>query len=126
MASCGRGWAAWAKRPDQGRTLSCRPETPWTSPQLRRAPSAAGLYHRPMTREAYYDHRAPEYDDFWERRGRYEHDRADWVAERDAVLELVGTLPPARTLDVACGTGYVTRRLRGQASTSGSSPPPGC
>lgn len=36
-----------------------------------------------------------------------------WFAERDAVLEVVGSLPPRRTLDVACGTGFVTSRLRG-------------
>ncbi len=28
-------------------------------------------------------------------------------------MELVATLPPARTLDVACGTGFLTRHLRG-------------
>lgn len=30
------------------------------------------------------------------------------------MLETVAALPPARTLDVACGTAFVTRRLRGE------------
>jgi ubiquinone/menaquinone biosynthesis C-methylase UbiE len=32
------------------------------------------------------------------------------------VLELVASLPPMRTLDVACGTGFVTSRLRGEVT----------
>jgi len=32
------------------------------------------------------------------------------------VLQLVASLPPMRTLDVACGTGYITSRLAGDVT----------
>jgi ubiquinone/menaquinone biosynthesis C-methylase UbiE len=35
------------------------------------------------------------------------------VADREALVRTVASLPPARTLDVACGTGYLTQHLRG-------------
>jgi ubiquinone/menaquinone biosynthesis C-methylase UbiE len=63
----------------------------------------------------YYDTRAPEYDDWWLQRGAYAtRDRSDWAAERDEVLAKIAALPPKRTLDVACGTGFVTRLLPGE------------
>ena len=68
------------------------------------------------SREAYYDWRAPEYDDFWLQRRRYAGGRVDWIDERDSVLQLVASLPPMRTLDVACGTGYITSRLAGDVT----------
>lgn len=67
-------------------------------------------------REAYYDWRAPEYDDFWNQRRLYTGAPDDWFSERDSVLEVVAKLPAARTLDVACGTGFVTRRLAGSVT----------
>jgi ubiquinone/menaquinone biosynthesis C-methylase UbiE len=61
--------------------------------------------------KAYYDARAPEYDDWWRGTGLFEErDRPGW---EDEVEELVAALPPVRTLDVACGTGFLTRYLRG-------------
>jgi demethylmenaquinone methyltransferase/2-methoxy-6-polyprenyl-1,4-benzoquinol methylase len=64
---------------------------------------------------AYYDRRAPEYDDWYLGRGLHAGlDRPGWD---DAVRELehvVASLQPGRTLDVACGTGYLTRDLRGE------------
>jgi ubiquinone/menaquinone biosynthesis C-methylase UbiE len=64
--------------------------------------------------KAYYDARAPEYDDWWRGTGLFvERDRPGWDEEVDALTELVASLPPVRTLDVACGTGFLTRRLRG-------------
>jgi ubiquinone/menaquinone biosynthesis C-methylase UbiE len=63
----------------------------------------------------YYDTRAPEYDDWWLNRGLYALRHVPgWREERDAALAAVAALPPARTLDVACGTGFVTRLLRGE------------
>jgi ubiquinone/menaquinone biosynthesis C-methylase UbiE len=63
---------------------------------------------------AYYERRAAEYDDWWNGTGLFaERARPGWTEERDGVVALVGGLPPARTLDVACGTGYLTRHLRG-------------
>ena len=64
--------------------------------------------------KTYYDRRAFEYDDWWLGRGRFaERDRPGWDEEVDVLAELIGSLPPARTLDVACGTGFLTRHLRG-------------
>jgi ubiquinone/menaquinone biosynthesis C-methylase UbiE len=65
--------------------------------------------------KAYYDARAPEYDDWWHGTGLFvERDRPGWVAEVERLTELVGALPAVRTLDVACGTGFLTRHLRGE------------
>ncbi len=65
--------------------------------------------------KAYYHARAHEYDDWWLQRGLFAPRRdAEWEAERDQALAAVASLPPKRTLDVACGTGFVTRRLRGE------------
>jgi ubiquinone/menaquinone biosynthesis C-methylase UbiE len=65
--------------------------------------------------KAYYDRRAPEYDDFWLGAGLYAHrDRPDWEGEVRALEAVVASLPPVRTLDVACGTAFLTRHLRGE------------
>ena len=59
----------------------------------------------------YYDLRAPYYDDWWVGAAR---DRPGWPQELAQALAAVASLPPAGTLDVACGTGYVTERLTGE------------
>jgi SAM-dependent methyltransferase len=66
---------------------------------------------------AYYHARAHEYDDWWLQRGLYEP-RTDpaWQAERDQAFEAIRALAPKRTLDVACGTGFVTRFLPGEVT----------
>ncbi len=62
----------------------------------------------------YYEARAPEYDDWWLGTGAFaERDRPGWEDEREALIAAIGALPPARTLDVACGTGFLTRHLPG-------------
>ena len=62
----------------------------------------------------YYDRRAPEYDDWYEGLGRFDGlDRPHWDEEVRELEGLIATLPAARTLDVACGTGFLTRHLRG-------------
>jgi len=64
---------------------------------------------------AYYEQRAAEYDDWWLGRGIFaKRDRPGWHQEVEAVLEAVRALEPARTLDVACGTAFVTRHLGGE------------
>ena len=63
---------------------------------------------------AYYDRRAAEYDDWWLGTGLFaERDRPGWEEEVDALIALLEALPPARTLDVACGTGFLTQHLPG-------------
>jgi ubiquinone/menaquinone biosynthesis C-methylase UbiE len=62
----------------------------------------------------YYDQRAHEYDEWYLGQGQYaQRDRPGWNAEVDHLLRLVSQLPPARTLDVACGSGFLTRHLQG-------------
>jgi SAM-dependent methyltransferase len=63
---------------------------------------------------AYYERRAREYDDWWSGAGRFARRvRPGWEAETRAVTALLGRLSPGRTLDVACGTGFLTRHLEG-------------
>jgi demethylmenaquinone methyltransferase/2-methoxy-6-polyprenyl-1,4-benzoquinol methylase len=65
--------------------------------------------------KAYYDHRAPEYDDWYLGTGVFaERVRPGWDEERERLERTLAELPPARTLDVACGTGFLTRHLRGE------------
>jgi ubiquinone/menaquinone biosynthesis C-methylase UbiE len=65
--------------------------------------------------KAYYDRRAPEYDDWWRGSGLFtDRDRPGWHEETAALTCTLEALPPARTLDVACGTGFVTRHLPGE------------
>jgi demethylmenaquinone methyltransferase/2-methoxy-6-polyprenyl-1,4-benzoquinol methylase len=65
--------------------------------------------------KAYYDQRAPEYDDWVYGLGQFaERDRHGWDAERERLEEALAALPPARTLDVACGTGWMTQHLPGE------------
>ncbi|HWT93847.1 MAG TPA: class I SAM-dependent methyltransferase [Solirubrobacteraceae bacterium] len=63
---------------------------------------------------AYYDARAREYDEWYLGTGLFApRDRPGWHEDVAALVEVVRALPPARTLDVACGTGFLTRHLRG-------------
>ena len=63
---------------------------------------------------AYYEARAREYDDWWLGRGLFAaRERPGWPEEVREVERKLSELPPARTFDVACGTGFLTRHLRG-------------
>ncbi|MDP9294582.1 MAG: methyltransferase domain-containing protein [Actinomycetota bacterium] len=65
----------------------------------------------------YYDRRAPEYDEWYEGTGLHaRRERPGWHEEVAALCAVVAALPPARTLDVACGTGFLTRHLRGEVT----------
>jgi SAM-dependent methyltransferase len=65
--------------------------------------------------KAYYHARAAEYDDCWLGRGRFaERDRPGWHEEVAQVKQAVASMAPAKTLDVACGTGFLTQHLRGE------------
>lgn len=64
---------------------------------------------------AYYDRRAGEYDDWWNGTGLFaQRDRPGWHEEVSELVGLLEGLPPARTLDLACGTGFLTRHLPGE------------
>jgi ubiquinone/menaquinone biosynthesis C-methylase UbiE len=65
--------------------------------------------------KAYYDRRAPEYDDWLNGVGLYaDRHRPGWDEELDALRAALEALPPARTLDIACGSGFFTRYLPGE------------
>ena len=65
--------------------------------------------------KAYYDARAREYDDWWLGRGLYaDRERPGWEESLADLCTQIGSLPPQKTLDVACGTGFLTRHLQGE------------
>jgi ubiquinone/menaquinone biosynthesis C-methylase UbiE len=64
--------------------------------------------------KAYYDARAREYDEWYLGLGRFDElERPNWDDDVRELERVVASLPPARTLDVACGTGFLTRHLSG-------------
>jgi ubiquinone/menaquinone biosynthesis C-methylase UbiE len=78
---------------------------------------------REPTAPAYYDRRAPEYDDWYLGRGRYAGLERDGFGDELSVVEAtLASLPPAATLDVACGTGFLTRHLPGTITGLDRSP----
>jgi ubiquinone/menaquinone biosynthesis C-methylase UbiE len=65
--------------------------------------------------KAYYERRAPEYDDWWRGTGLFaSRHRPGWHEEAAALAKTLEALPPVRTLDVACGTGFLTQHLPGE------------
>lgn len=89
--------------------------------RLRSGPLRSGGYRDQMSARviddgmrAYYAARAPEYDDWWLSTGLFaSRDRPGWTEEVDQLIRVVESLPAASVLDVACGTGFLTRHLRG-------------
>jgi ubiquinone/menaquinone biosynthesis C-methylase UbiE len=80
-------------------------------------------FARDAATHAYYDARAAEYDEWYEGEGRFaDRERPGWAAEVEELVALVDGLPPARTLDVACGTAFLTRHLHGFAVGLDQSP----
>jgi SAM-dependent methyltransferase len=59
-------------------------------------------YHKRM--KEYYDRLAPEYEE-------NQASREEALKDIPGLLHTISLLPPARTLDVACGTGFLTQHL---------------
>lgn len=67
--------------------------------------------------KTYYERRAREYDDWVFGVGLFvERDRPGWHEERMRLEAAIAALPPVRTLDVACGTGWLTQHLQGEVT----------
>jgi ubiquinone/menaquinone biosynthesis C-methylase UbiE len=65
----------------------------------------------------YYEARANVYDDWWLGKGLFaERERPGWFEEVVGIAGVLATLPGAPTLDVACGTGFLTRFLHGEVT----------
>ncbi len=72
---------------------------------------------------AYYEGGAAEYDDWYLGVGQYaERDRAECRADLSRLVDVIAALAPARTLDVACGTGFLSRHVRGRVVGVDQSP----
>jgi ubiquinone/menaquinone biosynthesis C-methylase UbiE len=82
-----------------------------------RAKSAVVSRLRPAgDREGYFERLAPSYDDWWTRTGRMANTeplRKGWKEEVETLVARIRALEPTRTLDVGCGTGFLTRWLPG-------------
>lgn len=62
---------------------------------------------------AYYNERAPEYDDWYERRGRYMNAATNeqWRSEMAVLAKHANSFGHGHLLDLACGTAYWTPRF---------------
>jgi len=78
-----------------------------------------GVEERLAEQVAYYRARAPEYDDWWERRNGYDFGpefEESWQAEVDAVYAALDRFAPTGdVLELAAGTGIFTAQLLGHA-----------
>jgi ubiquinone/menaquinone biosynthesis C-methylase UbiE len=73
--------------------------------------------------KAYYEARAAEYDELWLGTGVHAYrDRPGWNKHRNELIAAVAALPPATTVDVACGTGFLSQHLRGELVLLDQSP----
>ena len=71
--------------------------------------------------QAYYVERAPEYDEWWERKGRYdlgsEGNQIWWREVAEVMRFFAACKPRGKTLDIAAGTGNWTEFLARYADT---------
>lgn len=76
--------------------------------------SAAPTFATNADTGVYYEKRAKDFDDWYTGQGRFaDHDRPGWHGEVDQLVALLQRLSSVRTLDVACGTGFLTQHLSG-------------
>jgi demethylmenaquinone methyltransferase/2-methoxy-6-polyprenyl-1,4-benzoquinol methylase len=98
--------------------LTCRTVGGVSSRQDQENPELESLL---VEQAGYYRERAGEYDDWWFRRGRYDHGAeasARWRAEVQEVESALDQFEPGGdVLELACGTGLWTRRLAPHART---------
>jgi demethylmenaquinone methyltransferase/2-methoxy-6-polyprenyl-1,4-benzoquinol methylase len=96
--------------PDDARLGDVEPDDAGSAPDLDRA------------MVEYYAARAPEYDDWYLRRGRYSHGPihdAAWDAELDAAGRWLDALPlRGEIVDLAAGTGWWSTLLAGKGELS--------
>jgi ubiquinone/menaquinone biosynthesis C-methylase UbiE len=72
---------------------------------------------------AYYEARAAEYDDWFTATGAFAaRERPGWHEDVRGLIAALEALPPARTLDVACGTAFLGRHLPGAITAIDQSP----
>src|SRR5689334_5611184 len=85
-----------------------------------RGPKDTPASERPLLDDqiAYYRARAPEYDAWWLRTGRFDRGTANnaaWHADaaqvEQAAVDMLARARPSRVLELACGTGLMTRHL---------------
>lgn len=81
----------------------------------------AALEQALAEQQDYYRARAAEYEDWWFRRGRYDHGEsanAAWFADvEQAQASLDAFVPAGDVLELACGTGLWTERLLAHAQS---------
>lgn len=70
-----------------------------------------------VTERAYYDQRAQEYDDWYLGTGLFAgRNRPGWHEEVERLASVVASIHARNVLDVACGTGFLTRYLQGNVT----------
>jgi SAM-dependent methyltransferase len=63
----------------------------------------------------YYERRAAEYDDWWLGTGLFaSRSRPGWDDDVASLVRVLRELPPLPTVDLACGTGFLSRELPGR------------
>jgi SAM-dependent methyltransferase len=69
---------------------------------------------RAGTMERYFEKLAPAYDEWWLGVGESSGERPGFDDDRERIIEILRGLPPAKTIDIACGTGFLTQHLPGE------------
>jgi ubiquinone/menaquinone biosynthesis C-methylase UbiE len=84
---------------------------------VRRLRRRARSLRKRTSMHEFFDRLAPVYDDWWHDRGRFTPgERQGWATEVEQVLDALHGLRPGRTLDVGCGTGFLTAQLPGDVT----------